>query len=117
MGIYGIRFKINNKKGNIAKKKLYEMALARYVRVPFIIPTIYNSSKSYKEKAFLAKRIFFRNPTKCLMIGRFCILSFNVISSLVLRGGIYVFSRFSLFESLFNYSYQPIREYRTQKAQ
>jgi len=70
-----------NKKGNIAKKKLYEMALARYVRVPFIIPTIYNSSKSYKEKAFLAKRIFFRNPTNCLMIGRFCILSFNVISS------------------------------------
>ena len=38
--------KTNNKKGNIAVKKLNAIALALVVNAPLTIPVIYNSNKS-----------------------------------------------------------------------
>jgi len=49
IGIKGIRFKINRRKGKIAIKKLNDMLPALAVRAPFKIPKKYISIKSKKE--------------------------------------------------------------------
>ena len=50
MGMKGIKFKINKRKGKIAMKKLKEILPARAVNAPLIIPRKYISIRSYKEK-------------------------------------------------------------------
>tara|TARA_B100000768_G_C11095081_1_gene296609 strand:+ start:45 stop:323 length:279 start_codon:yes stop_codon:yes gene_type:complete len=50
IGINGIKFRINNKNGKIAIKKLKEILPALAVRAPFKIPEKYISIRSKKEK-------------------------------------------------------------------
>jgi hypothetical protein len=73
--MYGIRIIINNKKGNIAVKKLNAMALARVVSAPLKIPITYISNRSYTVKPL--------NPGRLTRFKRFAIqLTIGILSNL-----------------------------------
>ena len=71
MGIKGIKFNTNSRKGKRAIKKLKEIEPALAVNAPLIIPTTYNSSKSYMEKPFNPGiRSNRKNAMNCLIPGK-----------------------------------------------
>ena len=70
VGIKGIKFSTKSKNGKSAIKKLNDIEPALAVKAPRIIPTTYNSSKSYIEKPFKpGMRIKRKKAISCLIPG------------------------------------------------